>query len=162
MNPKFVVACVFPVFLILIVACGNEDAAASFIPYPVPQGYQALTLESLKVESNSYDYVNLRDNIERHKGELLWYVGDVERVYSGSVEGTYQIWLCTAGLIQGGKLCYDPILLLHSLDRGPEFFQGDKVEIAGVLIGTATYRRNIENIYPAPIVSVIKAEHLAE
>ena len=162
MNPKFLVVCVFLLFLILIAACGNGDEETSFVPHPVPLEYQALTLEELKVGRNVYEYVNLRDNIESHKGELLLYVGAVERVYLGSEQGTYQIWLCTAGLIQGGKLCYDPILLLHSLDRGPEFIQGDKAEIAGILIGTATYRRNIENIYPAPMVSVIKAEHVAE
>ena len=120
--------------------------------------------------SKTHSYKELKDTIDNYEGELVPFEGEVYQNFEGSSANTYQTYVFVTPL--EGPEPYDgteQILLLHSLERGPELLEGSKVRISGIVIGlhvqqlsggSANFRKVSERV--APIISVIKAELITD
>ena len=87
--------------------------------------------------SGQTEYDDLLAKIDSYEGELIWFSGEVDKVYEGSKPETYQIWVCGERNYgaAGGKACLGQILMLHSLELGPEIQVEDIVQMAGTVMG---------------------------
>ena len=159
--------------LLLISACGGGgEEEQSFVPRPVPSEYAGLSTAELKAKSNTPAYVDLRDNIDNFNGDLVWFMGQIREVFQGSEPNSFQIYADVTHITEsaGTKVdtWRDPVLLLHSLDRGPELHEGNMVQFAGTVHGIFSTKiqrhpgSSAPQVWDMPIISVIKAEPISE
>ena len=174
-----VVSCL-SLLAVLIGGCGGGEKENPFIPRAVSPEYEGLSVEELKVKSSGLTWADLgcrQKTIERTgedgdcltghadglTGQLIWFEGKVDKKYEGTQPGTYQIWICTAETGRSGVDCNDTVLLIYSLDRGPEVNAKDKVRMAGILTGSHGYNVSFgggggTTLRASPVVSVIRLE----
>ena len=165
------------VTLLLFSACGGEeetdaDLSVSLQPRPIPQEYQGLTMEQLKAKSTEVLYYDLNVSTDYYKGNLLWFEGKVKEVFEGEKSGTYQVTIDTKHVteVAGNKVdkWRDPILLLYSLERGPELHKDDMVQFTGTVLGTYTTKEQNLTMYQfsrevsKPMLNTIKVEPVSE
>ena len=160
--------------LVIFGACGGgSKEAESFTPRAIPSEYAGLSLEKLHAKSVAEftdlkiedPYGSIRSNIETYTNKLVSFQGVVEKVFEGSKQGTYQIWMCNASTTTSDP-CKEPVLLLYSTDRGPALEKDDTVHAAGILVGSQKKTVNLgagtssggSTRVVAPMVSVIKAK----
>ena len=127
-------------------ACGGSAASSGYVPLPVPSEYKGLSVDELQTKSKKSiqrypsgqtEYDDLLANLDSYGGELVWYSGEVDQVHEGETPETYQIWVCGERNYgaAGGKACLGRVLMLHSLELGPEIKVEDIVQMAGTVMG---------------------------
>ena len=125
-------------------------------------------MAELKAKSNTPAYIDLRDNIDNFNGDLVWFSGQISKVFQGSEPNSFQIYVDVTHITESTDTKVDPwrdpILLLHSLDRGPELHEGSMVQFAGTVHGIFSTKikhyseTSAAQAFNMPIISVIKAE----
>ena len=159
--------------VLLLGACGGGSESPSFVPKPIPSEYKGMSVVELKPMSKTPSHQELVSNIDNYKGKLVWLEGKVVQVFEGSEAKTYQIYVNvthdTRGarnpMVTGKKVdrWTDPILLLYTLERGPELHKDDMVQVAGTINGILPKGRYTwgpgfgPTSYDRPMLSVIKA-----
>ena len=146
--------------ILFLCSCGGGSESPSFVPKPIPTKYQGMSVIELKSMSKTPSYKQLKDNIDHYEGELVWFDGEVYQNFEGSVPNTYQIYVFVTPLEGPERYEWtEQILLLHSLERGPELPEGKKVRVSGIVTGLHVQPLKIvyTNEIVAPIISVIKA-----
>ena len=121
----------------------------------------------LKSMNKTPSYKEMKDTIDNYQGELVPFEREVYQNFEGSSANTYQTYVFVTP-IEGPEPyeTTEQILLLHSLERGPELLEGSKVRVSGIVIGlhvqslrAITARsRAYTSERATPIISVIKAE----
>ena len=166
LSVKQLVLINFIILIMILTACGSDEEKQSFVPQPIPSEYTGLSLQELKAQSTMPKYSDLTDNIDKYKGTLVWLIGKVAIVFEGTQTNTYQIYVNTNHIteVAGTKVdkWRDPIILLHSKERGPEIKVGDKIQFAStvlsVLPGTGVFRQ--QDVIPTnvdrPVLNLIK------
>ena len=176
MKHMIVSSSLLSLFLLVSACGGGGEEEQSFVPRPVPSEYAGLSTAELKAKSNTPAYIDLRDNIDNFNGDLVWFAGQIGRVYLGSEPNSFQIYVDVTYITESAGTKVDTwrdplsgsVLLLYSLDRGPELHEGNMVQFAGTVHGIFTpqiRRYNDTSEAPAfdlPIISVIKAEPVSE
>ena len=164
MLGRLTIAGCLALLVILVSACGGgEPEESPFKPRPVPSEYQGLSMEELQAKSKTPSYKELRDNIDSHQGKLVWFEGKVYQNFEGTEPNTYQVFVYVTPIEGTDEWKWEEqVLLLHSLDRGPELLVDGRVVIAGLVIGAhdQVVERNWRRF--APIISVVKAELVKE
>ena len=146
---------------VLVVACGSDDGPVVLKPELVPEEYQGMSLEELRVASKALSYGNIlgmdkdkyaggndsmiEDNIMQHKGRLFSDKGVVEEIYPSSQLGVFTLWVCSlkgvvidstfSSHLKTGDNCVDPLFLLYDLDRGPVLKKDDIINFSAVVSG---------------------------
>ena len=172
MIRTLVVASFLTLLAVLGGACGggsDSEESSAFVPRPIPSEYVGLSMEELKAKETGASYDDILSDIEDYEGKLVWFDGEINQIHEGSVKDTYQIWLCAGGGARG-RVCDQPVMLLYSFDRGPELSDGDRVQAAGIMVGTTKRAVNLgagvssggRTLVTTPMVSVIKAELVTE
>ena len=126
-----------------------------------------MSMVELTSMSKTPSYKELKDTTDNYEDTLLSFEGEVYQNFEGSSANTYQTYVFVTPL--EGPEPYDgteQILLLHSLERGPELLEGSKVRISGIVIGLhvqslraiTAQGRAYTSERATPIISVIKAE----
>ena len=126
-----------------------------------------MSMVELTSMSKTPSYKELKDTIDNYEDTLLSFEGEVYQNFEGSSANTYQTYVFVTP-IEGPEPyeTTEQILLLHSLERGPELLEGSKVRISGIVIGlhvqplraTTARGRAYTSERVSPIISVIKAE----
>ena len=171
-SVKRIILVTFLFLIMILTACsrqdGNDEENQSFVPRPIPSEYTGLSLQELKAQSTMPKYSDLTDNIDEYKGTLVWLMGKVAIVFEGTQANTYQIYVNINHIteVAGTKVdkWRDPVLILHSKERGPEIKVGDKIQFAStvlsVLPGTGVFRQ--QDVVPTnvdrPVLNLIKLE----
>ena len=129
-------------------------------------------MAELNAKSNTPAYIELRDNIDNFNGDLVWFSGQISKVFQGSEPNSFQIYVDVTHITESTDAKVDrwrdPILLLHSLDRGPELHQGNMVQFAGTVHGIFSTKIQKHpgsaeaQVWDMPVISVIKAEPVSE
>ena len=166
-----IVSCL-ALLVIAVSACGGGSKESPLQPRPVPSEYQGLTMEELKARSKTPEYEQLRDNIDSHEGDLVWFEGVVDQVWEGSDPNTFQIYINVTRVTELGSRevdkWRDPVMLLYSSERGPELQEGNMVQFSGTVEGLYTTKEqyspgsSLFKTISRPMISVIKAEMVAE
>ena len=176
MKHMLVSSSLLSLFLLVSACGGGGEEEQSFVPRPVPSEYAGLSTAELKAKSNTPAYIDLRDNIDNFNGDLVWFAGQIGRVYPGSEPNSFQIYVDVTYITESAGTKVDTwrdplsgsVLLLYSLDRGPELHEGNMVQFAGTVHGIfppQIRRYNDTSEAPAfdlPVISVIKAEPVSE
>ena len=141
---KLIILSVSLVTLLLFSACGGDsgsggeeetdaDLSVSLQPRPITKEYQGLTMEQLKATSTEILYYDLNVSTDYYKGNLVWFEGKVKEVFEGENSGTYQVTIDTKHItdVAGTKVdkWRDPVLLLYSVERGPELHELSLIHI---------------------------------
>ena len=172
MNLMLVVSSLLTLLLLFSACGGGGEEEQSFVPRPVPSEYSGLSTAALKAKSNTPNYIDLRDNIANFNGDLVWFSGQISKVFQGSEPNSFQIYVDITHITEsaGTKVdtWRDPILLLYSLDRGPELHEGNMVQFAGTVHGIFSTKiqrhpgSSEAQVWDMPIISVIKVEPVSE
>ena len=148
MRHKLTLISVLIILLMLLCACGNGVSELDADPLssqlsldtrPIPSEYVGLSMAELKDKSTTPIYRDVTIDIENYKGKLIWYEGKVDRLFKGSKPNTFQVWVHVTHVseVAGTKVdkWRDPILLLYSLERGPELKADDSLQFVGTVLG---------------------------
>ena len=176
MNMISAVSSILTLLLFLSACGGGSEEKQSFVPRPIPPEYVGLSTEELKVKSTTPNYIDLRDNITNFNGDLVWFSGQISKVFQGSEPNSFQIYVDVTHITESTDTKVDTwrdplsgsVLLLYSLDRGPELHEGNIVQFAGTVHGifTPQIRRfadqSAAQVFNLPVISVIKAEPVSE
>lgn len=170
MGKQFARATFLILILVMLSACGGgSKETESFTPRTIPSEYAGLSIEELHTESIEASYESIRKSIETYNNKLVSFQGIVERVFEGSKQSTYQIWMCNASTTTSDP-CTEPVLILYSADRGPTPEKDDTIHAVGILVGSQKKTVNLgagtssggSARVIAPMVSVIKVKIVIE
>ena len=172
--------------LLLFIACGGNggssgsggeeetdtDLSVSLQPRPIPKEYQGLTMEQLKSNSTEILYYDLNISTDYYKGKLVWFKGKVKEVFEIQEPGTYQVFIDTKHVtdVAGMKVdkWRDPVLLLYSVERGPELHENDMVQFTGTVLGAYTNQEqnltqfDVSRVVSRPVLNAVKLEPVSE
>ena len=176
MKHMIVSSSLLSLFLLISACGGGGEEEQSFVTRPVPSEYAGLSMAELKAKSNTPAYIDLRDNIDNFNGDLVWFSGQISKVFQGSEPNSFQIYVDVTHITESTDTKVDTwrdplsgsVLLLYSLDRGPELHEGNIVQFAGTVHGifTPQIRRfadqSAAQVFNLPVISVIKAEPVSE
>ena len=183
------------VMAVLLIGCGGGDKKNALAPHDIDDSHQNLSVAELKAIASDKSYNDLIghpgkgiffdvrnpsiiENVEKHNGTLVHYIGQVEEFHATEGAITSTVWICLQSEEQaeeddGSEYdCSRRIFLLYDETRGPDVAEGELIELAGIVVGgrKMTDRRSYANagagsiIYYSyhPTVSVIKARHYSE
>jgi hypothetical protein len=175
----------------LLIGCGGGDDTNALAPHDIDASHQNLSVGELKAIASDKSYNELIghpgegiffdvrnpsiiENVEKHNGTLVYYVGQVEEFHGTEGATTSTVWICLASEAETEDVdaseydCSRRIFLLYDETRGPVVSEGDVIEVAGIVVGgrKMTDRRSYANagagsiIYYSyhPTISVIKAK----
>jgi len=176
----------------LLIGCGGGGEKNALAPHDIDAAHRNLSIDELRAIASDKSYNELIghpgkgiffdvrnpsiiENVEKHDGTLVYYVGQVEEFHGTEGATTSTVWIClpseadTEAVDEFEYDCSQRIFLLYDKTRGPNVSEGDVLEVAGIVVGgrKMTDRRSYANdgagsiIYYSyhPTVSVIKAEH---
>lgn len=130
-----------------IVACGPALG-----PDRIPQEYAGKSFAELSQLATSPSYNDLLQEVELHKGKLVYYQGIVAQVLDPNPK-TYQL----RSSLTTATSDSEHAILLYSLERGPRLVEGDRVEFVGIFKQTGSVETLLGGSRVVPFISVIQA-----